>query len=354
MRVLPLLRVGQVRVKRQVLNRKRRGAFFVKQGARTILNPPESTGMHFWSVNPYVGCEFGCTYCYARFAHRYVVERATKAGEIDASDFDELRGARSWKAFEQWIFVKQRSAVLAALDRDLPRVRDRNVTTRQTLAIGTATDPYQPAERQYAVTRVLLDRLSRERGFHIGIVTKSPLICRDIDVLRALQRRHVLSIHISLMTVNEDVIREFEARSPMPHARLRALAKLVNADLNAGVIVAPVLPGITDTAASLRSLLLAARGAGARFAHASPLRLYRAVRTPFLPVLKRHAPSLEQRYRRAYGEKPNAPQAYRAALERRFRRLAEEIGIALDMSFDGPTTGGGEQLGFWMSEQSAR
>ena len=347
MRLLPLLRVGQVRVKRKLLDRRRRGAFFVEQGARTILNPPESTGMHFWSVNPYVGCEFGCTYCYARFAHKYVVERAANAGDIEASEFGELRGARSWKAFERWIFVKHRSAVLAALDRDLPRVRDRNVAARQTLAVGTATDPYQPAERQYAVTRVLLDRLSRERGFHIGIVTKSPLICRDVDVLRALQRRHALSIHISLMTVNEEVIRDFEARSPMPHARLRALAKLIDADLNAGVIVAPVLPGITDTAASLRSLLLAARGAGARFAHASPLRLYPAVRAPFLPALKQRAPDLEPRYRRAYGARPNAPQAYRTALEQRFRRLAEEIGIALDVSLDGPTTGGGEQLGFW-------
>ncbi len=339
MYLLPLLRLGQVRVSLPVLHRRRGGTLFVEQRARTILNPPESTGMHFWSLNPYVGCEFGCSYCYARFAHRYVVERARDRGQT------LLERGWGWEAFERVIFVKRRADVLAALDRDLPRIRRRNEGRRQTIAIGTATDPYQPAERKFAITRAVLGRLTSERGLHVGLVTKSPLVCRDIDLLRD-QRQHHLTVHVSLITTDERIVRAFEARTPLPHARFRALNKLVASQINAGLIVAPVLPGLTDSKGALRQLFRAAAAAGARFVHASPLRIPPAVRGPFFPVLERYFPDLAARYRRAYAQASEAPEDYRHALQKRVYDIARQVGLPLDTSL-AASDSEPAQLSFW-------
>lgn len=330
-----------------VLDERRRGTRFFERAAGSIINPPESTGMGFWSVNPYVGCEYGCTYCYARFAHRYVVERARDAGQVDGAEFTDLRGPHGWEAFERRIFVKRRDDVLAALERELPRVRRRAETERQSIAIGTATDPYQPAERSFRVTRAILGRLEREAGFGIGIITKSPLVRRDLSLLAALSRRHDLTVHLSLITTDETVIRRVEARSPMPHARLRALRQLVDAGVNAGLIVAPVLPGITDTPERIRDLLVRAKAAGARFASPVPLRLYPAVREPFLPVLAEHWPGLAARYRAAYRDAVDAPHDYAAALKDRFRRIAATVGIPLAPERNGKARRAVRQLEIW-------
>ena len=205
-----------------------------------MLNPPAQTGMDFWSLNPYVGCEFGCTYCYARYAHRYVVERAHDAGKLDDAEFRDFRGPHGWEAFEKRVFVKE--GILAALDRDLKRFfRSDSPTVRQSdpIVIGTATDPYQPAERTFELTRSVLEQLARYEGLSVGIITKSPLVARDADVLRRLARHNDIEILISLITVDVELIRAFEARSPMPAVRLRAVAKLAAAGLNVGLIVAP-------------------------------------------------------------------------------------------------------------------
>ncbi|HEX9727518.1 MAG TPA: radical SAM protein [Gemmatimonadales bacterium] len=318
-------------MKLQVLDRRARGTRFVELGAKSILNSPESTGMPFWSLNPYVGCEFGCRYCFARFAHRYVVDRALRAGQIDQGAYDEdWSGKHAWEAFEREIFVKQRNAMLDALGRDLQRVRRRNQDTMQSIVVGTATDPYQPAERRFTITRAALGRLRLERGFRVGVITKSPLVCRDIDLLLALQKNHHLTLHMSLISMDDEIIRAFEPRTPLPHARLRALSKLVAAGVNAGVIVAPILPGITDGKPVLRALLTAAHAAGAKFAHPSPLRLYPGVRAPFLPALDAHFPALAPKYRKAYAQAADAPAAYRKALSSRFAAIAEAIGIPIE------------------------
>lgn len=330
----------------RVLDQRRRGTRFVEQRARSIVNPPESTGMHFWSLNPYVGCELGCSYCYARFAHRYAMERARDRGDLAATDLAKPKSREAWEAFEKLIFVKQRHDVLAALDRDLKRIARRNERERQTVAIGTATDPYQPAERKFVITRAVLLRLTSERGLRIGIVTKSPLVCRDVDLLRQLQGRHVLTVHVSLITLDERVIRAFETRTPMPHTRLRALRRLVESRINAGLIAAPVLPGITDSRTALTRLFRAAAHAGARFVHASPLRVYPGVRGPFLPVLERHFPDLAARYRRAYDTAADASDAYRDALQRRVRSVAHAVGLPLDETLEG-IDDQPRQLSFW-------
>ena len=321
---LPLLPTEPVLPKPlSVLDSRLRGTRFVAHPTRSVLNSPAQTGMDFWSLNPYVGCEFGCTYCYARFAHRYAVERAHDQGRLTDEEFAEYRGAEGWEAFESRIFVKDE--LLAILDKDL-----RKVPLTETIVIGTATDPYQPAERIFRITRGVLERLSKCEGLSVGIITKSPLVARDADVLTRLAEKNDVEIYVSLITTDDYVIRALEARSPVPGARLRGLKRLTDAGLRAGLIVAPVLPGITDDYDHLRALFGAAREAGARFIHASPLRLYPGVRDRFLPVLTEHYPELSERYRTAYARASHAPRAYAQALTRRIQRLQREFGFQVN------------------------
>jgi DNA repair photolyase len=300
-----------------ILDERLRGTRFVLLTPKRVLNPPSATGMDYWSLNPYVGCEFGCSYCYARYTHRYVVERAHDAGKLTDAEFADYRGEHGWEAFEKRIFVKEQ--VVGALEVDLKRVQQG-----ECIVIGTATDPYQPAERRFKLTRAVLQRLTRCEGLSLGIITKSPLIARDCDLLLKLQIHNELQIHISLITADATLARKLEARSPVPSARLRALKKLVDAGVNAGLIVAPVLPGITDDVAHLDALFAAAKAAGARFIHAGPLRLYPAVRDRFMQVLTEHFPELVPRYEKAYARQVAAPREYARALTRRVRKLQDK------------------------------
>src|SRR6266496_2601297 len=322
---LPLLPSGSAPVPPTalaVLDERLRGTKFVSLTPRSVLNSPQQSGVDFWSLNPFVGCEFGCTYCYARYAHRYVVERARDAGRLPGAEFRD--------AFERRIFVKQ--DLLGALERDLQRYfrSAPSVGATAPIVIGTATDPYQPGERRFRVTRLVLERLARCEGLNIGIITKSPLVTRDIDVLRRIAQRSDLQVHVSLTTVDSGIIRRLEARSPMPAARLRALHKLTSAGVNAGLIVAPVLPGITDDVPHLEALFQAAREAGARFVHAGPLRLYPAVRDRFLPILAAHFPELAPRYRNAYARHSGVPRRYARALAARIKLLQARFGFPVN------------------------
>ncbi len=321
-----------VRAAVTILDERLRGTQFVSLTPKSILNPPQQTGMDFWSLNPYVGCEFGCTYCYARYAHRYVVERAHDAGKLSDEELGDFRGPHGWEAFERRIFVKER--ILSALDADLRRFFRTAVPphrrTAETIVIGTATDPYQPAERRFRLTRQVLERLAQYEGLSIGIITKSGLIARDIDVLRRMEARHDLSVYVSLITVDVPLIRKVEARSPMPAVRLRALRKLTGAGINAGLIVAPILPGLTDDLPHLEALFQAGRESGAKFVHAGPLRLYPGIRDRFLPVLDAHFPHLAQRYRRAYARQSSAPRKYADALTLRIKQLQAKFGFPVN------------------------
>jgi DNA repair photolyase len=313
-----------------VLDQRLRGTTFLGLTPTSILNSPQQTGTDFWSINPYVGCEFGCAYCYARYAHRYVVERAHARGAVSDAEFRELRQAGG-AAFEQRIFVKEH--VLAALDRDLRRYfRAAPVSggPPAPIVIGTATDPYQPAERRFQLTRAILERLAGLEGLSIGIITKSPLVTRDIPVFRRLAAHSDLEVYVSLISLDAALVRRVERRSPLPAVRLRALARLTGAGINAGLIVAPVLPGLTDDGPQLEALLRAAREAGARFVHAGPLRLYAGVRERFLPVLRTAFPDLVERYARAYARASSPPPEYAAALARRVERLQARVGLPVN------------------------
>jgi DNA repair photolyase len=257
-----------------------------------------------------------------------VLERTHHAGEETRDESPHFFKPYSEQAFARQIFVKQRRAVLNALERDLARIhRQSTPDNPATLAIGTATDPYQPAERQFGITRAILERLIGTQGLQLGITTKSPLVCRDIDVLVELARRHQVTVYISLICSSTRLIRLFEQHSPSPHARLRALCRLRDAGINAGINAAPVLPGVTDSVFEIDALLAAAKEAGASFVYPSVLRIYPSVRDEFLPVIEQHFPNLMPRYRAAYRQGRDAPPDYVTAIRQRFDRLAQRQGV---------------------------
>lgn len=303
-----------------VLETRQRGARFRELPVRQVLNSPATTHMPFWSINPYVGCEFGCTYCYARKTHQWAMDRAGVRAEPRAAGSPPLPDD-AWHAFEREILVKRTAPDV--LLRTLDPVRLQGLS----LVIGTATDPYQPAERTFLLTRRVLQALLRFEGLSIGIITKSPLVARDIDVLRELSGRHDLSINISIVSTDPALIRRLEARSPAPHARLRALARLTSAGLEAGLLVAPILPGITDSWSHLAALMEAGKEARARYVVGAALRLGEAARTGFLPLLARDYPDMVERYGRRYGAGVSAGKEYERALDRRLMALQRAFGF---------------------------
>ena len=299
-----------------------RATRFLSLPPKGILNPPTATGMAFWSINPYVGCEFGCSYCYARETHRWTVERAANQRGAPATA-REAAALPSATAFEQRILIKQGAAAVLARTLDPARVGTIPIV------IGSATDPYQPAERRFKLTRSLLELLRQHQGLHLGIITKSALIARDAALLAQLAERHHLSIHISLASLDAPLLRRLEPRTPIPAARLRAMRILADAGVPVGLLMAPILPGLTDDRDSLRALLLAARNAGASWAAGDPLRMGRATRHTLLPWLERERPDLALSYRRHYEMRNGVRSDYATALKERLAALQDELGIPI-------------------------
>ena len=326
---------------------------YYDQPAKGVLNGPEVTGMGFWSINPYVGCAFGCAYCYARYAHRYVAERKTAAGADDAGELTELP---SWLAFERRIFVKRNAAEVLreTLRGQRPEARGQKKGQRpevggqrstdpesrvshparlarlwqgEAIVIGTATDPYQPAERQYRVTRGILEVLAEEKGLSVTVITKSALITRDIDVLRELSSRSEFTIHLSLITLDRELARRIEPRAPTPEARLRALDRLSHAGIDVGINIMPVLPGITDRPAMVDAVIRRVRDAGASYVNACALRLRSAARKRYLPFIDSEFPRLSTAYRTAFSAGHQMGDAYREGLSRFMRERCRKHGI---------------------------
>ncbi len=270
--------------------------------ARSILNKCTSPRMPFtWTVNPYRGCEFACKYCYARYTH----------------EFMEIRDNQE---FERKIFVKQQAAWL--LRRDLKKVKPG-----EEIAIGTATDPYQPAERRYEVTRALLEELALHRGLDIGIVTKSDLVARDTELLRRISEHNKLFVNLTITTLDAQLARILEPRAPRPDLRLAALRKLTDNRVPAGVICAPVVPGITDSTSALEALVRATKEHGGKYIFANPLFLKPCSASIFLPFLEQQFPALVAQYRQRYEGKAFVPKAYRRRISELMRRLREKHGI---------------------------
>lgn len=270
--------------------------------SRSLLNRVVSNrSLPFtWAINPYRGCEFACKYCYARYTHEF----------MEMSDLD----------FERKIYVKEQAAAL--LRHDLKKVK-----CGEEIAIGTATDPYQPAERRYEITRAILEEFARHRGLELGIVTKSNLIVRDAELLLEIAKHNRLFVNITVTTVNVDLARILEPRAPRPDLRLEALRQLNLAGIPAGVICAPVLPGITDAPKDLEALVMAAAQAQAKYIFANPLFLKPCSASVFLPFLEEKFPQLAATYRQRYAQKAFLPPAYGKRLSELMARLRSKYGI---------------------------
>ncbi len=237
-----------------------------------------------WTINPYRGCEFGCRYCYARYTH----------------EFMEMRDGME---FEQKIYVKQHAA-------ELLRQELRQVKPGESIALGTATDPYQPAERRYEVTRAILEEFARHRGFELGIVSKSNMITRDLDVLAEAAKQNRVSVHITITTLNTELARILEPRAPRPDLRLAAVRALSDAGIRVGISCSPVVPGITDAPADMEALIRAAAEAGADHVFANPLFLKPCSAAIFLPFIEQNFPHLVENYRQRYQGRSFIAKAY--------------------------------------------
>lgn len=254
-----------------------------------------------WTINPYRGCEFACKYCYARYTH----------------EFMEMRDGIE---FEQKIYAKQHAA-------ELLRHELRRVKPGEEIAIGTATDPYQPIERKLEITRAILQEFARHAGFDLGIVTKSALIVRDIDLLKEISRQNQIAVNFTVTTTDVELARLLEPRAPRPDLRLESLHRLREAGIKAGVICAPVLPGITDSPKQLEPVVRAAAAAGATHVYANPLFLKPCSAAVFMPFLKENFPQLVDDYEQRFKGRAFLPAAYRKRISELFVRLREKYGI---------------------------
>jgi DNA repair photolyase len=227
-----------------------------------------------WTINPYRGCEFGCKYCYARYTHEFLEIR-------DPADFENRIYA---KQFHPAAFRKELAAV--------PRA--------ECIAIGTATDPYQPAEARFHVTRRILEVLAEDRGRRISLISKSNLMARDADLLSAIARRNVLNVTFTITTMDTELARLLEPRAPRPDLRIDGLRRLTSRGIAAGVFSSPVLPLLNDSYASLHAVAKAAREAGACSFGGNPLFLKPCSRQVWFPFLEQRFPQVVARYRRHY------------------------------------------------------
>ncbi|MGB7744344.1 MAG: radical SAM protein [Terracidiphilus sp.] len=264
--------------------------------SRSILNKVTSRrGMPFThAINPYRGCEFGCRYCYARYTHEFL--------EMGPAEF------------ERKIYFKQNGAWL--LEQELKRLKPGTE-----IALGTATDPYQPLERKLNITRSLLEVFARSGGFRLGIVTKSALVTRDLALLQAVAKVNHLSVNITVTTLDRRLARILEPRAPRPDLRIKALAELRQAGIRAGVMCSPLMPGITDTRSSIESVAKAASEAGACYMFAGALFLKPCSLPTFFDFVREHFPQLLTAYEKRYSASAFVSPEYR----KRIRDLVDAI-----------------------------
>lgn len=271
---------------------------------RSVLTRCFSPRMPFiWMINPYRGCEFACKYCYARYTH----------------EFMELRDGID---FERKIYVKQHTAWL--LRQELKKVK-----AGEEIAMGTATDPYQPAERRFGITRAILQEFALHKGFELGVVTKSNLVLRDLELFKRIAENNDISVCITVTTTRADLARILEPRAPRPDLRLMAVQKLTEAGIHAGINCAPVLPGITDSPADLENIVRAASEAGARFVHVNPLFLKPCSEKVFMPFLEEKFPKLVPMYRERYADRAYLPASYHKRVSELVKKLREKYKIGL-------------------------
>jgi DNA repair photolyase len=275
-------------------------AEYREEPCKTALNPVKGMGFK-WSLNPYMGCVHRCTFCYVRhFEHR------------SDRPFDDRYGAS----------IRVKTNVAEVLRKELARPSWQH----EHVAVGAATDPYQPAEGRYRLTRACLEAF-RDATNPFSIITRGPMIVRDLDVLVEAARRASVSVTFSIPTLDDDVWRKTEPSTAHPRQRLRALKTLVDAGVKTGVGMAPILPGISDDPAQLRAVVQAAREAGATGVWANLLFLRPGTREHFLACLAEDWPELVPRYEQLYDGRAYLGSAESKPVREEVARLARDLGI---------------------------
>jgi DNA repair photolyase len=296
-----LVGIAKLAAESELLESKRVVQYF-EIDCRSVLNRTKP-GMPFtWTINPYRGCEFGCRYCYARYAHEFMELR-------ESSDFDDK------------IYAK--SNVQAILRRELKKIDGADG-----VAIGTATDPYQPAERRFKRTQSILEVFAEHRGIDLSITTKSDLVPRDIPLLQRIAKHNNVSVNITITTLDTSLARLLEPRAPRPDLRLKAVRALADAGITVGVFPNPIMPLITDSEVRLDRLAKAARDHGATYFGGGILFLMPCSRRVFFPFLEQHFPHLLRRYRERYENEPYLKGPYRDMIRERLAAIRDRYGFA--------------------------
>jgi DNA repair photolyase len=281
---------------------------------RSALNRVQ--GMPFnWTLNPYRGCTHGCHYCFARRYHSQF--------ELDSSD-----------DFASVILVKRN--FVEVLGREL----DRSTWTRERVALGTATDPYQPIEGHYRLTRGTLEALARGRT-PVGLVTKGPMIVRDIDVLSHVAKNAGCAVYMSVPTVDEEAWQQLEPGTAHPLQRLRAVRALTDAGIDAGVLMAPIVPGFSSSASKIERTIRTIADHGARFVGCNVMYLQDGTRTHFMRFIEREFPSMLPRFERLYVSK-YPPEAYRREVKAMVAALQSRYGVEREPAEEEPDPRNGQ------------
>jgi len=271
--------------------------------SRSLLSRCTSTNVPFdWTVNPYRGCTMGCRYCYAAYTHEYM-------------------GLDARSAFHSVIYVKEGGEAETA--------RRLGVAARAgaLVALGTATDPWQPGEASAHVTRRFLEIASSLRGLRLAVTTKGALVLRDLDLLRRIHERSTLSVAVSLISPHADLLRRVEPWAPAPEARLEVMRRLATSGLDVGLALAPILPALTDGEADLDRLLAEVAAAGVRRVNWRLLFLRSPTRESYLAWLEREFPPHVAAYRRAFAGRSHLGGAYPLRIAARVERLRRKHGF---------------------------
>lgn len=312
----PLTGIARLAARSPVLEAKSQVRYFEIE-TRSVLNRTRP-GMPFtWTINPYRGCEFGCKYCYARYTH-------------------EFMGIEDVARFEDQIYAK--SGLVPLLRQEL-----RKTDREEFIAIGTATDPYQPAERRFRRTRSILDVFAGEHGRRLSITTKSDLVTRDVDLLQQIGRANTISVSMTITTLDRELARLLEPRAPRPDLRLKAVRTLAAAGIRVGVYPNPILPLITDSEMRLDQLARAARDSGASYFGGGLLFLMPTARRVFFPFLAQRFPQLLKRYEERYTHNVYLRGGYADLIRDRVRGIRLRYGLDSAPVEHAPATVGPEQ-----------
>jgi len=307
----------------QEVLQERAGVRYHSLGARSLVGRCTSPHVPFdWTANPYRGCAMGCRYCYAAYTHGYL-------GRDGSSEFHSV------------VYVKTGGE---------PETRRRLLSAArrgELVALGTATDPYQPGESASRATRRFLEIAAEVRGLRIAITTKGSLVMRDLDLLRKLDARGTLLIGVSLISPHADLLRRIEPWAPPPAVRIEVLKRLVAEGIDAGLAIAPVLPGVTDSERDLEALVEEAARAGVRRVSWRLLFLRSPTRETYLEWLGREFPRLLPAYERAYARGAHLGGAYAERVGAIVSRARARLGLTGETFGDCGKPEAPRQLALW-------